>query len=61
MARDQEHIEFDGFVVHQTELAVLFFVEQADEEIWFPLSQCELDYTETSILVPRWLARAKGL
>jgi len=61
MPRDSEHVTYDGEVRHRTDAAVLFWVEDLDEEIWFPLSQCELDGSATSILVPRWLARAKGL
>jgi hypothetical protein len=59
MPRD-DYVTFDGEVVHTTELAVLFRIDD-DEEVWFPFSQCELSDDETSILVPRWLARAKGL
>ena len=61
MARDDEHIDFDGYVVHRTDAAVLFFVKEADEEIWFPLSQVQVDDGDTSILVPLWLARERGL
>lgn len=58
---DEPTDEFDGKVIYQTELAWLFWVEDADEEIWFPKSQCDLDFTSTTITVPRWLAKAKGL
>jgi hypothetical protein len=52
-------IEFTGHIVHQTDAAVLFHVDDAGEEIWFPLSVCEVD--DNSIVVPRWLARARDL
>lgn len=61
MARDGELIEFDGYVVHETDAAVLFHVDDVDEDIWFPRSVCELDISETSIRVPHWLARNKSL
>jgi hypothetical protein len=61
LVSDRESIEYEGHVVHTTDLAVLFYVDEEGEEIWFPLSECELDGSETLILVPGWLARAKGL
>jgi hypothetical protein len=61
MARDRDHIEFDGEVIHKTERAVLFWIDDLDEEVWFPLSEVELSSDETSLLVPQWLARSKGL
>jgi hypothetical protein len=61
MARDDEHIELEGHVSNRTDKAVLFWVEKLDEEVWFPLSQCELDSDENTLLVPLWLARQRGL
>jgi hypothetical protein len=61
MAADHEHIEFDGHVVQTTDRAVLFHVDDADEDIWFPLSQVELSGDKGSILVPRWLPDKEGL
>jgi hypothetical protein len=61
MAKDDEHVTFDGNVVHKTEAAILFHIDDLDEDVWFPISQCELDDSETSILVPRWLVDKKGL
>ena len=52
---------FDGEVIARTDKAVLFRIEDMDEDIWFPLSRCELNDDETQILVPEWLIRAKGL
>ena len=60
MNRDDEQISFDGEIVHRTDKAVLFHVDLIDEEIWFPLSQIEIATSGDSILVPRWLAKAKG-
>ena len=61
MPRDEPPATYSGYVVHQTEKAVLFYCEDLDEEIWFPLSQCDLDGDETMISVPMWLVREKGL
>jgi len=58
---DRDSLEFDGHVVHQTDAAVLFHVDDVDEDIWFPLSVVELDSSKTSILVPRWLADEKEI
>ena len=42
MARDDEHVELEGHVVHRTDKAVLFFITKLDDEpTWFPLSQCD--------------------
>lgn len=61
MARESGDVTFEGEVRHTTDDAILFYVEDHDEEVWFPASQCELSGDETSILVPRWLAQRKGL
>lgn len=61
MASDREHVTLDGEVRSRTDNGILFYVEVADEEVWLPLSQVELSDDETSVLVPRWLADAKGL
>ena len=61
MARRDEFREFSGEVVTRTDLAVLFLVEEVDEEIWFPLSICELSDDESSILAPAWFCEKKGL
>jgi hypothetical protein len=61
MARDDEHITFDGHVVHETDAAVLFHVDDEDEDFWFPLSVVELDREGGSIMVPMWLADKRGL
>jgi hypothetical protein len=60
---DHEHLTFEGHVVHKPAngKSVLFYIEDLEEEHWFPLSQVELDDDETSIMVPRWLAREKGI
>ena len=57
----ERKIELEGEVRHETDAAWLFWVEDADEEIWFPKSQCEVSGDESSIMVPMWLVRAKGL
>ena len=59
--RDAQHVAYDGRILQRTEKAVLFYVEDLDEELWFPLSICDLAEDDSSILVPRWLARNKGL
>lgn len=60
MARDHEEVTYDGHVETETDLAWLFEID-GGEQVWFPKSQCELDDSQTSILVPLWLAKAKGL
>jgi hypothetical protein len=61
MARGDEMVTFYGEVRHETEKAVLFWIEDLDDEVWFPLSQCNLSADETSIECPLWLARKKDL
>jgi len=63
MISDRDSVAFDGRVVHRSRsgLSVLFYIKDSDEEHWFPLSQIELTDDDTSILMPNWLARKKGL
>lgn len=62
MARDNEHVEVEGEVRgNGTDAAILFYVEDLDEEMWFPRSQVELSSDGGSLLVPRWLAEKKGI
>jgi hypothetical protein len=51
--------EYDN-LLQETDKAWLLDIE--GEEIWFPKSQCNLTYGDsTYILVPDWLAGKKGL
>lgn len=61
MARDNDHVEVGGTEVRRTELGILWTVEGADENVWFPLSQVEVSSDGYSLLVPRWLADEKGV
>ena len=56
-----EELEFEGHLVHETEAAWLFHVDDEGEEIWFPKSVCDLDSSQTSLLCPLWLAKEKGI
>lgn len=62
MSRDDdgdEMLSFDGELVHETDKAWLFRVEDSGDAVWFPKSRCEL--TDTAIWCPRWLAQQKGI
>lgn len=62
MAQDNEHVEIEGEIRgNGTAGAILFYVESAEEEMWFPRSQVEISDDRRSLLVPRWLAEKKGL
>jgi hypothetical protein len=62
MAEDDYELEtFAGRVRAIASKAILFYVNDAEEEIWFPLSEVELDENGRSLDVPRWLARDRGL
>ena len=52
---------YHGRVITTTGKAVLFYVEDVEEEVWFPLSVIELDENGKSLDCPRWLARQRGL
>lgn len=61
MAHDSEHVEIEGEMRgNGTALAILFYVESA-EEVWFPRGQVEVSDDKQTLLVPRWLAEKKGL
>jgi hypothetical protein len=55
-------VEVEGKVVAETDRAILVDVD--GDEIWFPLSQVEVDYLnddEVILTVPAWLARKLDL
>ena len=58
----QSDVEVEGKVVAETDRAILVDID--GEEIWFPLSQVDVDYLsedEVILTVPGWLARKLDL
>lgn len=58
----KETIPVEGTMVAETDRAILVDVD--GEEMWFPLSQCDVDYREgdtVMVFVPEWLARKLDL
>jgi len=62
MSDYEDDQEFDSYEVdefiHETDKAWLLDVEGLED--WFPKSVCEYE-GEGSVLIPRWLAKKKGL
>lgn len=62
---ESHRVEFEGYVKHETDLAILF--QYGEKEVWLPKSHIELEnYLIESeklltIAIPLWLARQKGL
>lgn len=59
MSDNDQMLEFQGELKHETDKAWLFWVADTEEEVWFPKSRCNLhtDFIEC----PLWLARQKDL
>jgi hypothetical protein len=61
MSSDEKfEIEYDRSIDDaETDLAWLIVID--GEEYWMPKSKCDIDETNKSISVPRWLIEKKGL
>jgi hypothetical protein len=58
---DYEEDSYSGFVVHTTERAILFYLDDLEEEVWLPKSHIGLNAAENRVYIPKWLARDRGL
>lgn len=64
--RQAELVELRGRRLNETRAAVLWYVEELDEDHWFPLSQVEKievdsDTQEGSIWITSWLVKQRGI
>jgi hypothetical protein len=59
----KDPVEFTAELKHETDNAYL--VNNGDEDIWIPKSQCEkfekISGDHYEIIIPEWLAEAKGI
>jgi len=53
-------VEISAIIERETAKAYLVDVG-FEENIWLPKSQIEIDTARNTILVPKWLAKEKGL
>ena len=54
-----ERIEYEK-IITETKKAWLLKIER-DVEVWLPKTECEIDTTDNTILVPLWIISEKGL
>lgn len=63
MSQDDDVVEIQGVVKHETARAIL--LDTGDEEVWIPKSQVlgqeEIEDGITELQIPEWLAMDKGL
>ena len=52
-------VAVNGEIIHETDQAWLF--SDGGTEVWLPKSQCKWAEDDKAMLMPEWLAVAKGL
>lgn len=52
-------VDIAGEVRRETDRAFLLY--DGTQEVWLPKSQCEWDASDSTMAMPEWLAKDKGL